>query len=96
MASSRIENEEVLEAAGPASSSFSPARRHTRRLEDKLLVAFHHACDVNDLEIAAQVLNVLELMLGRRPIAGDSFRRRAMESFVAAHERMWHIRHKAD
>ncbi|GAC1345881.1 MAG: hypothetical protein NVSMB18_26550 [Acetobacteraceae bacterium] len=94
--SSRIDTDEVLDAPATAVSGVSPARRHTRRLEDKLLVAFHHACDVNDLEIAAHILNTLELMLGRRPVAGDSFRRRAMESFVAAHERMWHIRHKAD
>ena len=47
----------------------APAKRHSRRLEDKLLIAFHHACDVNDLEIAEQVLRVLEVMLARRPRA---------------------------
>ena len=72
----------------------APAKRHSRRLEDKLLIAFHHACDVNDLEIAGHVLRVLEIMLARRPSHPDGNRRRNMEAFVAAHERMWHIRHR--
>ena len=51
-------------------------RRRHWRLEDKLLIAFHHACDVNDLEVAGQVLQVLETMLARRPVAPDASRRR--------------------
>ena len=77
----------ALPRAGP------PGRRHSRRLEDKLLVAFHHACDVNDVEVAGQVLRILEMMLARRPIQPDANRRRNIESLVAAHERLWHIRH---
>ena len=67
--------------------------RHTRRLPDKVLVAFHHACDTADLEAAEHLLRVLELMMSRRPAPGDGNRRRAMESLVAAHERLWHLRH---
>ena len=67
--------------------------RHTRRLPDKVLVAFHHACDTSDLEVAEHLLRVLELMLTRRPAAADGNRRRSMESLVAAHERLWHLRH---
>ncbi len=67
--------------------------RHTRRLPDKVLVAFHHACDTADLEVAEHLLRVLELMLTRRPTAADGNRRRSMESLVAAHERLWHLRH---
>ncbi|MBV8914486.1 MAG: hypothetical protein JOZ05_15780 [Acetobacteraceae bacterium] len=70
------------------------ARRHSRRLEDKLLVAFHHACDVNDLDVAGQVLRILEKMLTRRPVQLDTSRRRNMENLVAAHERLWQIRHR--
>jgi len=87
--------DEEPEEAGPASSASGPAaRRHSRRLEDKLLVAFHHACDVNDLEVAGQVLLILERMLARRPVQPDSSRRRNLENLVAAHERIWHIRHR--
>lgn len=71
--------------------AFSP--RHSRRLSDKILIAFHHACDQADYEVADQLLRTLELMLTRRPVNPDSNRRRNMESLVAAHERLWHLRH---
>ncbi len=69
--------------------------RHTRRLSDKVLVAFHHACDTSDLEIAEHLLNILEIMLTRRPTHADGNRRRSIEGLVAAHERLWHLRHPA-
>ena len=40
---------------------------HTRRLSDKLLLAFHQACDQADFEVAERLLHVLEMMLRRRP-----------------------------
>lgn len=67
--------------------------RYSRRLSDKILVAFHHACDQADFEVAEQLLQILEMMLTRRPLAPDGNRRRNMESLVAAHERLWHLRH---
>ena len=67
--------------------------RHSRRLSDKILIAFHHACDQSDFEVAEQLLRILELMLTRRPVSPDTNRRRNMESLVAAHERLWHLRH---
>ena len=72
----------------------TPIRRHTRRLEDKLLVAFHHACDVADIEVARNVLQILELMLARKPAQPDPNRRRNLEGLVAAHERLWNLRHR--
>ena len=67
--------------------------RYTRRLSDKILIAFHHACDQNDFEIAEQLLRILETMITRRPAAPDQNRRKNMESLVAAHERLWLLRH---
>lgn len=67
--------------------------RYSRRLSDKILIAFHHACDQGDYEVAEQLLHVLEMMLTRRPVSPDSNRRKNMESLVAAHERLWHLRH---
>lgn len=69
------------------------APRHSRRLSDKVLIAFHHACDQSDYEVAEQLLSILEMMLTRRPVSPDTNRRRNMESLVAAHERLWHLRH---
>ena len=70
--------------------------RYSRRLSDKVLIAFHHACDQSDFEIAEQLLRILEAMLTRRPITPDGNRRRSMESLVAAYERLWHLRHPGE
>ena len=72
------------------------APRYSRRLSDKILIAFHHACDQADFEVAEQLLHILEMMLTRRPLTPDGTRRRNMESLVAAHERLWHLRHPND
>lgn len=68
-------------------------QRYTRRLSDKILIAFHHACDQADFEVAQQLLGVLEMMLTRRPLVPDGTRRRSMESLVAAYERLWYLKH---
>lgn len=69
------------------------ASRHSRRLSDKILIAFHHACDQADFEVAGQLLRILEMLITRRPLPPDSNRRRSMENLVAAHERLWLLRH---
>ena len=70
-----------------------PPPRHTRRLSDKILIAFHHACDQGDFEVADELLRILEMMLMRRPSTPDTNRRKNIESLVAAHERLWLLRH---
>jgi hypothetical protein len=79
--------------AGGREAGSSGTPRYSRRLSDKILIAFHHACDQADFEVAEQLLGVLEMMLTRRPLTPDNTRRRNMESLVAAHERLWHLRH---
>jgi hypothetical protein len=69
------------------------APRYTRRLSDKILIAFHHACDQGDFDVAEQLLHVLEMMVRRRAISPDINRRRSMDTLVAAHERLWYLRH---
>jgi hypothetical protein len=66
--------------------------RHTRRLSDKILVAFHQACDQSDFQVAELLLNILEEMIAspRRPHGRE---RREKATLVAAHERLWHLRH---
>ena len=79
--------------AGREQSGGGGTPRYSRRLSDKILIAFHHACDQGDFEVAEQLLHLLEMMLTRRPLTPDGTRRRNMESLVAAHERLWHLRH---
>jgi hypothetical protein len=87
-----LEGDVVGDTAEKGGSSSGP--RHGRRLSDKILVAFHHACDAQDLVVAEQLLKTLESMLTRRGVPAEQNRRRALESLVAAHERLWHLRHK--
>lgn len=74
----------------------STAPRYSRRLSDKILIAFHHACDQSDFETAEQLLTILEAMMTRRPLIPDGNRRRSMETLVAAHERLWLLRNQVD
>lgn len=76
---------------GPAPPA--PKPRYTRRLSDKILIAFHHACDDGDIHVAQRLLDVLDFMMRRPPAATDVRNRHAIESLVAAHERLWQMRH---
>jgi hypothetical protein len=69
-------------------------RRYTRRLSDKVLVAFHQACDQSEYEIAQQLLNILETLVARSSSHSSYTRRRSIGTLVAAYERLWHLRHK--
>ncbi|WP_457485927.1 hypothetical protein [Teichococcus aerofrigidensis] len=62
-------------------------------MSDKILIAFHQACDQSDYEVAEELLRILEKMVTRRPNSPDTNRRKNMESLVAAHERLWLLRH---
>jgi hypothetical protein len=68
-------------------------QRHTRRLSDKVLIAFHHACDIGDFETADDLLRILGRILSHQLTPPEANRRRSLESLVAAHERLWHLRH---
>jgi hypothetical protein len=85
--------DEASDLEGARDAARGAAPRHSRRLSDKILIAFHHACDQADYEVAEQLLRILEMMLTRRPVSPDTNRRRNMESLVAAHERLWYLRH---
>ena len=70
--------------------------RHARRLSDKILKAFHHGCDQGDFEVAGRLLRVLEMIIDaheRRLPRGYPRRRHEIEALVAAHERLWQLRH---
>ena len=87
----RVANFEIGTTEKPKQASGT--LRYSRRLSDKILIAFHHACDQADYDIAEQLLHILENMLSRRTVAPDANRRKSIESLVAAHERLWHLRH---
>jgi hypothetical protein len=78
--------------ASPPEGTIGDRPRYSRRLSDKILIAFHQACDQADFDVAEELLLVLETILKRPPVVPGS-NRRAVESMVAAHERLWQLRH---
>src|SRR6476619_2698145 len=68
--------DEASDLEGARDAARGSAPRHSRRLSDKILIAFHHACDQADYEVAEQLLRILEMMLTRRPVSPDTNRRR--------------------
>ena len=71
-----------------------PVTRNTgRRLSDKILVAFHHACDSREPDIARQLLDILEsLAVWDACSTMNAERRKALDDLVGAHQRLWQIR----
>jgi len=76
----------------PGSASTPPATiRRSRRLQDTILAAVHRACDDGQLELAGKLLRVGEESMASEP---DLRRRRQdLWGLIAAHERLWHLRH---
>ncbi len=60
---------------------------------DPILVAFHASCDLKDLEVARALLAIFEDAALSSSVQPYERRRRAMELVVAAHERLWQLKH---
>jgi hypothetical protein len=71
----------------------TPVARHSRRLSDKVMIAFDHACDQSDIEVAGRLLSVVEVIATERPPHPGNTRRKSLESLVAGYERLWQLRH---
>ena len=63
-----------------------------RRLSDKVLVAFHDACQRGDLGVAQQLAQILETAINRGSTISNNDRRRDQEVVVAAYEWLWALR----
>jgi hypothetical protein len=81
-----------IESEIPATTIGDNVPRYSRRLSDEVLIAFHIACDQHDFDAAETLLRIVEAM-HERPQPYDR-RRRGVASLVAAHERLWLLRHE--
>jgi hypothetical protein len=86
-----IQNDSPLPAAPAAPIWARPG--NGKRLSDKILVAFHHACDQGDLDVAGELVITLDFIVRRAHFFPSCIDRRAKESMAAAYERLWHLRH---
>lgn len=71
-------------------AAVSPSAPRGRRLTDKLMIAFHQACDQSDFEVANALITLVEEMLRR---TRNPDQRRRVESLVPAYERLWFLKH---
>src|ERR1700753_3076137 len=62
-------------------------------LFDEVLVLFHCACDQRDNKVAFELIAVLDGMAMREAPLPDSEVRLSKLGLVAAHERLWEMRH---
>ena len=72
----------------------SPLPLGGRQLPERILVAAHQAIDLGDLEAAIRLLGVVEGLVKDKAKRPASSTRRTMESLVAAHQRIWNLRHR--
>jgi hypothetical protein len=78
----------------PDRIAVAPVARRKQRLPAKILIAFHHACDQGDIEVARSLLGVLESVVRRLPTIPNGRENRAWEGdLVAAYERLWQMQH---
>lgn len=68
-------------------------RERRRRLTDKILVAFHAACDEQSVAIAGHLLEVLEAVIKHPSFLPSGVERRKPQSLNAPRERLWNIRY---
>ena len=78
--------------SAPPKSSGQDKLKFNRRCSDKVLGAFHKACDDSDIGVASSLIKIVELMIERTRTQARFERRVNLEKFVAAHERLWHLK----
>ncbi len=79
---------------GQGSHATAEALQYGRRLSDKILIAFHHACDARDISTAEDLLGTLD-RLNARPMVVESYdRRKIVETLADANYRLWDIKHQ--
>ena len=65
--------------------------RYNRRLSDKIVAAFDHACCDGDLQTAGDLLNALEGVITKAPL-DDERRKVAINLLVSSHTRLWGLK----
>ena len=82
----------------PSGTQTGRQGKRSATLPERILNAFHAACDKRDIEIAESLLRIFEFSTcgpGQHENAGQhnhSARQHAVDSLVAAHERLWNLK----
>ena len=75
-----------------ASPATAEALQYGRRLTDKILIAFHHACDAADILTAEELLGTLDRLIARPVLVEKYDRRKIVETLADANYRLWDLK----
>lgn len=65
-------------------------------MSDEIILAFHMACDLRDVEVARKLLIVLEVTIRGNERRSDFNWEYALNALLAGHERLWALKHEGD
>lgn len=65
--------------------------QYTRRLSDKILMAFHQACEQHAVEVAALLIQALELALTKEGGLGKVDNRKNLEAVFEAFDKLKNV-----
>ena len=65
--------------------------QYTRRLSDKILMAFHQACEQRAVEVAALLIQALELALTKEGGLGKVDNRKNLEAVFEAFDKLKNV-----
>ncbi len=67
-----------------------------RRLSDKILVAFHCACDLHDVIVAERLLSTVDKLTDENRTAFPFAKRRLQVALIGAHHRLSNLKRELD
>ncbi len=67
-------------------------RKQKISLFHRILLTFHDACDMRDIDVAMRLLKILEPMAIAAGEGASRDRTHVLRGFVAANERLWNLR----
>jgi len=77
-------------------TGITAARHYPSSTSEKILAAFHAACDQSDMAVGTALLRILDRLAKQRPMRNDARKRRNMELLAAAYIRRWDLVHRQD
>jgi hypothetical protein len=81
-----------VRAMGQKDYSMSEVPQYTRRLSDKILMAFNQACEQRAVEVAGLLIQALELALTKEGGPGKVDHRKDLEAVFQAFDRLKNVR----
>ena len=87
---------DLVEMNSAIAATTAAMPRSERRLTDRVLAAFHAACDVRDVTTAYHLMKSLDQIISRSLAGNHVVRIRELELLVGAYFRLLEVNHELD